>query len=52
MNALHFIALLLALLGPLLALAQLLRLPATLLLFAAGVVTDFLPGLPPLGSRA
>ncbi|GGC56713.1 hypothetical protein GCM10011504_38850 [Siccirubricoccus deserti] len=48
MSALHFTALLLALLGPLLALAQLLRLPATLLLFASGLVTAFLPGLPPL----
>jgi CPA1 family monovalent cation:H+ antiporter len=48
MSALHFTALLLALLGPVLALAQPLRLPATLLLFAAGPVTAFLPGLPPL----
>ncbi|TCZ54249.1 cation:proton antiporter domain-containing protein [Roseicella aquatilis] len=48
MSPLQFVALLLALLGPLLALAGLLRLPASLLLFAAGLATAFLPGLPPL----
>lgn len=48
MSSLQFVALLLALLGPLLALAGLLRVPASLLLFATGLATAFLPGLPPL----
>ena len=44
MGFLHFIALL----GPLLALAGLLRLPPSSLPCAAGLATTFLPGLPPL----
>jgi len=48
MSSLQSIALLLALLGPLLVLAGLLHVPASLLLFAAGLTTAFLPGLPPL----
>ena len=45
MNALQSVALLLAAIGPLLALAGLLRLPASLVLVAAGIGAAFLPGL-------
>nr|WP_245215331.1 cation:proton antiporter [Pararoseomonas baculiformis] len=43
----HLMALLLAAVGPLLALARLLRLPASLLLVGVGAATTFLPWLPP-----
>lgn len=41
-------ALILAAVGPLLALAQLARAPATLVLFGVGLASAFVPGLPPL----
>ncbi len=44
----HFVALLLAGIGPLLALAQLSRLPPTLVLMGAGVAVGAVPGAPPL----
>jgi NhaP-type Na+/H+ or K+/H+ antiporter len=48
LSQLEFVALLLAAVGPLLALAQLARVPETLLLFASGVAAAFVPGLPPV----
>lgn len=48
MSALEFVALILAGVGPLLALARLARIPETLLLFGAGIAAAFVPGLPPL----
>ncbi|HEY8613222.1 MAG TPA: cation:proton antiporter [Roseomonas sp.] len=45
MSTLQFVALILAAIGPLLALARLLRLPTPLALVAAGIGTAFLPGL-------
>jgi CPA1 family monovalent cation:H+ antiporter len=48
MGAVEFAALMLAGLGPLLALARLLHLPATLLLFAVGVAVGVLPGPAPV----
>ncbi|MGG5811685.1 cation:proton antiporter [Falsiroseomonas sp. CW058] len=47
MEAGHFVALLLAGIGPLLALARIAKLPATLVLAGAGVAVGLLPG-PPL----
>lgn len=44
----HFIALLLAGVGPLLAAAKLLSLPPTLVLAGAGVAVGLLPGAPPI----
>ncbi|MFH5925136.1 cation:proton antiporter [Roseomonas xinghualingensis] len=46
MSTLQFVALLLAAIGPLLALAGLVRLPTSLVLVAVGTGTAFLPGLP------
>ncbi|WP_207459020.1 cation:proton antiporter [Azospirillum sp. SYSU D00513] len=48
MTTLQFAALLLAVIGPLMVLARLLRLPDTLALFGAGAASAFLPGLPPV----
>jgi monovalent cation/hydrogen antiporter len=48
MGAVEFVALLLAGVGPLLALAGLLRLPATVALFGAGLAVGLLPGPPPV----
>jgi NhaP-type Na+/H+ or K+/H+ antiporter len=48
MSELEFVALLLAAIGPLLALARLLRLPDSLALFGSGVAVALLPGLPPM----
>jgi CPA1 family monovalent cation:H+ antiporter len=45
-SPLEFILLILALLGPVLALAKMAGLPATLVLFALGLGTALLPGLP------
>ncbi len=44
----HFVALLLASIGPLLAAAKLLRLPATLVLAGAGLAAGLWPGAPPI----
>jgi CPA1 family monovalent cation:H+ antiporter len=46
MSELAFAALVLAGIGPLLAVARLVRLPDTLVLFGAGVLAAYLPGLP------
>lgn len=46
MTRLDFVALVLALLGPVLALARLLRAPPTLVLFTLGLASTQLPGLP------
>ncbi|MBI0538778.1 hypothetical protein D9599_24795 [Roseomonas sp. KE2513] len=48
MGTVEFIALLLAGIGPLLALAHFLKLPATVLLFGAGLTAGFLPGSAPI----
>ncbi len=48
MSRLEFVALVLALVGPLLAVARRLGLPPSLLLFGAGVASSFVPGLPPV----
>ena len=48
MGTVEFVALLLAGVGPLLAVAHLLRLPATVLLFGAGLAAGFLPGSAPI----
>jgi CPA1 family monovalent cation:H+ antiporter len=48
MDPAHFVALLLAGIGPLLAAAKLLRLPATLVLAGAGVGVGLVPGAPPI----
>ncbi len=48
MSDLEFVALVLAALGPLLALAKLTRVPALFLLAGAGLGSAFLPGLPPV----
>ncbi len=48
MDPAHFVALLLAGIGPLLAVAKLLRLPATLVLAGAGVGVGLVPGAPPI----
>jgi CPA1 family monovalent cation:H+ antiporter len=48
MEPAHFVALLLAGIGPLLALAKLAGLPPTLVLAGAGVAVGALPGAPPL----
>jgi len=45
-SAVEFIALILAGVGPVLALARVLRLPDSLALFGAGVAAAFVPGLP------
>jgi CPA1 family monovalent cation:H+ antiporter len=42
----HFVALILAGIGPLLAVARRLRAPGSLVLFAAGLLAAFVPGLP------
>jgi NhaP-type Na+/H+ or K+/H+ antiporter len=52
MEPAHFVALLLAGIGPLLALAKLARLPATLVLAGAGVAVGALPGAPPIRLEA
>lgn len=44
----EFIALLIAAVGPMMALSHLLGLPTSLALFAAGAAAAFIPGLPPL----
>src|SRR5215212_5863810 len=44
----QFLALLLAGIGPLLALARMLRAPESLVLFGVGLGSAFLPGLPPV----
>jgi hypothetical protein len=46
MSPLQFVALMLAVVRPLLALAQLVRLPATLTLFGIGLASVLRPGLP------
>lgn len=46
MTGVDFVALLLALAGPALLLAGMLRIPPTLALFGAGVASAFVPGLP------
>ncbi|HKG77323.1 MAG TPA: cation:proton antiporter [Beijerinckiaceae bacterium] len=48
MTEYQFVALLLASIGPLLALARLLRAPESLVLFGVGLGSAFLPGLPPV----
>lgn len=48
MGTVEFVALLLAGIGPLLALAHLLKLPATVLLFGAGLAAGFVPGAAPI----
>lgn len=48
MTTLEFVALILAGVGPLLALARMLRLPDTLVLFGAGLGAASAPGLPPV----
>ena len=48
MSQVEFVALILAAVGPLLALARLLRVPDTLVLFGSGVAAAFVPGLPPV----
>ena len=48
MSFLSFVALLLAVIGPLLALARLLRLPDSIALVAVGAAATLLPGLPTL----
>jgi NhaP-type Na+/H+ or K+/H+ antiporter len=42
----HFAALVLIAIGPLLALSRLIRMPESLLLFAMGLLSAFIPGLP------
>ncbi|HEX2527342.1 MAG TPA: cation:proton antiporter [Geminicoccus sp.] len=46
MSTYQFVALLLAGIGPVLALAGLIRVPTTLVLFALGLASAFLPGVP------
>lgn len=48
LSEIQFVALILALVGPLLALAKLLKVSETFVLFGAGVAMAFVPGLPPL----
>ena len=48
MSELEFVALVLAAIGPLLALAKLTGLPQIFLLAGAGLGSAFLPGLPPV----
>lgn len=48
MNEYTFVALLLAVVGPVLALARFVDLPPSLALFALGVASPFVPGLPPV----
>lgn len=48
MSPIELVALILALVGPLLALAKLLGVPETLALFGAGLAAAFVPGLPPV----
>ena len=47
MSAYQFVALLIAAIGPILALARMVRAPDSLILFGAGVASAFVPGLPP-----
>ncbi|HEX8373550.1 MAG TPA: cation:proton antiporter [Geminicoccaceae bacterium] len=48
LSEIQFVALILALIGPLLALAKLLNVSETFVLFGTGVAMAFVPGLPPL----
>jgi NhaP-type Na+/H+ or K+/H+ antiporter len=48
MTAAHLVALVLAVIGPLLALARVSGIPATLLLFGSGIALAFVPGMPPV----
>ena len=47
MTSFQFVALLLASIGPILALGRLAPVPDTLVLFGAGLATTLVPGLPP-----